>query len=411
MVWSSQPATPEDVVLVWRATTSSTAQRPCSTVLLFITQSNDSPLTWQGFACSNSYQTARVPMERQNYLIHQLYVRQQYEECVNLIGQVLAETDERSEYALYVKALIERQQGKIQDSLKLFQQATALNPHNIANLKQVGRSWYLLGKHRAAAEVYDEAIKLDSQDWELWFNKGMCAVQTKDYDRALDCFRRANSIQPHDATYMQIGALHLEQGQVEQALNTYLEALEHSPENPDILTTLGVTFLRLGDNQRAFDHLGTSLMHDPRNPRTILAAGSIIQDHQDMDVALVKYRVAAATCPNSPQLWNNIGMCFFGKQKYIAAIACLKRALYLGPFEWLIAYNLGLVHLATGQAASAFHYLSTAVNLKPEFSHRLEIAAQLVPPACQHPDLLTAERDCWAPLAPHGCHKHNHCAV
>jgi hypothetical protein len=33
-----------------------------------------------------------------------------------------------------------------------------------------------------------------------------------------------------------------------------------------------------------------------------------------MDVALVKYRVAAAVCPNSPQLWNNIGMCFYGKQ-------------------------------------------------------------------------------------------------
>ncbi len=143
---------------------------------------------------------------------------------------------------------------------------------------------------------------------------------------------------------------------------------------------------RMGDNQRAFDHLGTSLVHDPRNVRTILAAGSIIQDHQvcrllhrlcmfhqsfkmyaprtcegcshlttacartakrntcalmfgmqsfslnysttrnvqvpktcllllqDMDVALVKYRVAAAQNPNSAQLWNNIGMCFFGKQ-------------------------------------------------------------------------------------------------
>lgn len=149
---------------------------------------------------------------------------------------------------------------------------------------------------------------------------------------------------------------------------------------------------RLGDNQRAFDNLGTSLLHDPRNPRTLLAVGSIIQvmravdkqgavrpgsytagltgsmhsagsklqscgcreqkrdghrcvaavssglgsarvlpslrrcrccgccwllllqDHQDMDVALVKYRVAAAVCPNSPQLWNNIGMCFYGKQ-------------------------------------------------------------------------------------------------
>jgi len=35
------------------------------------------------------------------------------------------------------------------------------------------------------------------------------------------------------------------------------------------------------------------------------------------------------------------GMCFFGKQRYVAAIACLKRALYLDPFEWIISYNLG----------------------------------------------------------------------
>ena len=46
-----------------------------------------------------------------------------------------------------------------------------------------------------------------------------------------------------------------------------------------------------------------------------------------MDVALVKYRVAAVQTPNSAQLWNNIGMCFFGKQRYVAAIACLKKAL------------------------------------------------------------------------------------
>lgn len=109
-----------------------------------------------------------------------------------------------------------------------------------------------------------------------------------------------------------------------------------------------------------------------------------------MDVALVKYRIAAVKTPNSAQLWNNVGMCFFGKQKYVAvcarhpmpsrqrrrltrllpcaqAIACLKRALYLDPFEWIVSYNLGLVHLNTGQYASAFHYLSASINLKPDF--------------------------------------------
>lgn len=105
--------------------------------------------------------------------------------------------------------------GFIQESLKLFQQATALNPHKIDNLKQVmpppqqqqqhpschnstptnwlwdaphtllqvGRSLCLLGKHRAAIDVYDEALKLQDDDAELWLHKGMCAVQLRDHGR------------------------------------------------------------------------------------------------------------------------------------------------------------------------------------------------------------------------------------
>jgi Bardet-Biedl syndrome 4 protein len=44
-----------------------------------------------------------------------------------------------------------------------------------------------------------------------------------------------------------------------------------------------------------------------------------------MDGALARYRTAAALSPNSPQLWNNIGMCFFGKQASEAA-HCQQRA-------------------------------------------------------------------------------------
>lgn len=58
-------------------------------------------------------------------------------------------------------------------------------------------------------------------------------------------------------------------------------------------------------------------------------------------------------------------------------MACLKRALYLEPFEWIISYNLGLVHLSTGQFASAFHFLSASINLHPDFPsayHYLAVA-------------------------------------
>ena len=42
-----------------------------------------------------------------------------------------------------------------------------------------------------------------------------------------------------------------------------------------------------------------------------------MQEHGDYDVALSKYKIAVEEKPESPQLWNNIAMCFFSKAKYI----------------------------------------------------------------------------------------------
>jgi len=305
---------------------------------------------------------------RKNWQIHLAYVHSNYGECLRLIEEELHHYNGLCEYPIFVKALIMRHQGKINESLQLFQAATCLSPHNVQNLKSVARSLYLLGKHRAAVEVYDEAMRVGFEDWEIWHNKGLCYLYLKDYEQSIDCFEHANEVQRHSATYMQLGKVYQLQENFKAALKVYQEAMDHSPQNPELLTTLGLLYLRVGENQKAFDHLGNSLAHDPNDSKTILAAGSIIQDNQDMDVALVKYRIAAVKTPNSAQLWNNIGMCFFGKTRYVASVACLKKALYLDPFEWIISYNLGLVHLNTCQYASAFHFFSSSINLNPDFA-------------------------------------------
>lgn len=264
--------------------------------------------------------------------------------------------------------LILRLQGRVEESLTIFQAALCINPQNISNLKQVGRSLYLLGKHKMALEVFEEAERIDPDDREVWHNKGLCTLYLKDYDAAIECFETANSIQRHESSYIQLGRVYRLLNRDDDALAVYIDAIEVCPENPELLTTIGLLYLKLGDNSKAFEYLGNSLTYDPINSKTIIAAGSIIQDNQDMDVALVKYRVAALQTPHSAQLWNNIGMCFFGKAKYVAAVSCLKRAVYLAPFEWIISYNLGVVHLTTGQFASAFHHFSTAINLQPTYS-------------------------------------------
>jgi Bardet-Biedl syndrome 4 protein len=140
------------------------------------------------------------------------------------------------EYAVYVKALIRRAQGRVDESLQLFQAACVLNPANCDNLKQVGRSLYLRGKYKEALEVFDAAQERnqvyecrvglpclrthvhshtiththsqDVEDWELHHNRGLCYLHIKEFDEALDAFGLANAIQRHDATYVQLGKVH-----------------------------------------------------------------------------------------------------------------------------------------------------------------------------------------------------------
>lgn len=313
--------------------------------------------------------------ERRNWLIHLHYIRKEFEACKALIKEQLAETQEMCEYALYVKALILRQEGQIQESLDLFQRTVQINPQSADNLKQVARSLFLLARHKAALEVFNEAAKLSTKDWEIYHNQGVCYVYMKDFEKAKDCLTHALQYHRHDASFIQLGKVLLLEGETESAIDIFKKAIEFSPENPDLMTTLGLLYLELGQTSKAFEHLGNALTYDPSNVKAILAAGSMIQSHGDYDVALTKYRIAAAATPESPHLWNNIGMCFFGKKKYVAAISCLKRATYMAPFDWKILYNLGIIHLTMQQYASAFHFLSAAITLKPKHGHLFMLLA------------------------------------
>lgn len=317
-----------------------------------------------------------ISFDARNWYVYTLYSRKEYDACLNAIEDQLKETGGLSAYPIFVKALIKRQRGAIQESLELFQAAACLKPHDPENLKQVGKSLHLLGKHAPAIEVYQEAQKIladkaeetEDDDWELWHNMGLCYMHLKDFKTSLECFDRANLIGRHDATFLELGNVYTQMEDLDAALDAYVDGLHFSPDNGELMTAAGLICLRKGEGHKAFEYLGNALSIDSKNVKAILAAGSILQDNEDHDVALAKYCLASTKAPNSPQLWNNIGMCFYGKQRYVTAIACLKRALYLDPFEWIVSYNLGLSNLCTGQHASAFHYFSSSIKLKSDYA-------------------------------------------
>jgi Bardet-Biedl syndrome 4 protein len=173
-----------------------------------------------------------------------------------------------------------------------------LNPQDVGVLKQVGRSLYLLGKHDQALQVYEEVLRCGVEDWEVYHNKGLSLRYLGRFDEAIAAFTAANAIQRMDASFLQLGKVLELQEKHKEAVEVYLKALEFTPENTTILTALGLLYNRMGEAITAFEYLGKALTHDPKNGKVILAAGSIIQDNNDMDIALHKYRAAAALTPN-----------------------------------------------------------------------------------------------------------------
>jgi len=303
--------------------------------------------------------------ERQNYYIHSCFIRNDYRECLKTIENQLHQCNGQSEYPLYIKGLILRQQGRIDESLIIFQAALCLNPTNINNIKQVGQSLYLLGKHKEALAVFEEAEKINSEDRMVWFSKGICYKFLKSIDLAIECFETSNSIQKHEDTYNALGDIYSNDlNDITNAMNVYMDAIDAFPENSNFLTKCGLLYIKQNNATDAFEHLGNSLSYNNTDPTTILAAGSIIQNNGDNDVALTKYRIAMVHTPHNAELWSNIGLCFFGKNKLIGSVACLKRAHYLSPFDGRINYNLGVVHMHMEQFASAFHYFSASINLQ-----------------------------------------------
>jgi hypothetical protein len=52
--------------------------------------------------------------EKSNWLLHILFIRQEYNDCLKFIDDILSEKDgDKTEYALYLKALILRIKGDI----------------------------------------------------------------------------------------------------------------------------------------------------------------------------------------------------------------------------------------------------------------------------------------------------------
>lgn len=92
--------------------------------------------------------------------------------------------------------------------MELFKKCHLLNPSNVDYLKQFGRSLYLLGRHKAAVEVFDECLNLDKNEWEVHYYKGLSYKYLRIYEQSIASFRASIAIHKNDQTYLDLARVY-----------------------------------------------------------------------------------------------------------------------------------------------------------------------------------------------------------
>jgi Flp pilus assembly protein TadD len=155
----------------------------------------------------------------------------------------------------------------------------------------------------------------------------------RQYDRAVDAFRRAIKLNPNLAeAYHGLGRVYVDMGRPSDALVPLQTAVRLEPDNALAHVNLAITL----ENLRRFDdallELNEAKRLNPRDATIHNELGNLLNNYLGRAPdALAAYQEARRLDPSQPEIQHNVGLALMEAGKFAEAIAPLKDALRLNP--------------------------------------------------------------------------------
>jgi len=104
-------------------------------------------------------------------------------------------------------------------------------------------------------------------------NLGNAYFAKKDYDAAIEQYKKAIRIKPDDAAiHYNLGAAYSNKGDYEAAVKEHLRAIELEPKMSDAHNGLIFAYYKLGEYEEAWKHIETAKQQGVNVPEDLVAA-------------------------------------------------------------------------------------------------------------------------------------------
>ncbi len=158
---------------------------------------------------------------------------------------------------------------------------------------------------QAALQSASQRARENPQDYDAQLEAGQVSSQTQRFDDAQDFFLKANQLRPGEiAPVIDLGNVNYDAGRFEAAEKWYTAALVKEPDNINVRTDLGLTFLlrQAHDYDRAIAEFRRSLERDPRHEQSLQNLVVALTRKGDKTEARATLKRLQAVNPSNPAI-------------------------------------------------------------------------------------------------------------
>ncbi len=182
----------------------------------------------------------------------------------------------------------------------------------------------------------------------------------------------SQALRSETLAHMEKGQLRYDNGQVDEAIAEWREAVQLAPKTAKAHHLLGVGLRKRGDQTQAIAAFREALRLEPDNATVYVHLARVLEATGDTQAALAAYQTALGLVPSAPYVHNRLGHLLAAKDDWPAAAREWQQTIELAPDYAYAHVHLGEAYEHLGRKNEALDSYERALSMCARFAQALE---------------------------------------
>jgi len=294
---------------------------------------------------------------------------QKFDDARALLEPVLQKNPKQVETLLEL-GVLDLNERKNKDAVGYFERAWEAAPNNVRGLLGESKAYLMDGQRDKSVEVIQTEAQKQPDRVDLQRELGNAQMAAGEFDVAIATYQnlltKVKDPRALASLWSSIAQAYRYKGDVVHSIEALEKSRQGLPDNPNVVTSLGMLYDELGKKDIAKKYYETALRLDQGNPIALNNLAYLItESNGDLNEALTYAQRAKQKLPNYTEITDTLGWIYLKKNLTDSAIDTYKGLVVQAPQNPTFHYHYAMALNQKGDRDSARKECQAALADKP----------------------------------------------